>query len=306
MRFQPTPLRCAARLKRRPLGADCLKQTFGDIPSRESIRWSALKGEPIMSEQQRGYASNDSIKKAMTSVEYYFDHGCDTSVIRGTINQYGEYVVYSGLEVIVARVRSAVQETMTPYFISRGEEGDKYVINTGLQLVSCLGDATLMLGERGIAALESIVNGVSRTSSQHGDDLASLAAYLLCMQGLIASRSLNPLKHAFQQAYGTGVKMALAYSIFTHEDSKQNREQLKYFLREYCGYDDVERTLQNMFSGTAQHLERILLIELTFPGATDKLPREWTQRWPGAFGLVVMDIATDGQAIMRRWERKHF
>lgn len=220
--------------------------------------------------------SNDkTMQEVIAVLDRYFreakpDDNYNISIIRGDIQRYGEILIGMGLAYIAHRLRQIGRETML-MFLGNERAGNEYIVLQGMMLMGYHHSLIKAYGEMGVEALLKVLEVTD-------EDTAALAAYMLASNEFIRPSSLPQLKTAFQKAYGSGYKLALALAIYRHGEKKPFKELALQFL-----------------------IGRL-------PPFMEEIGLEMAAE--NVFGVIALDIASDGRAYngpgKAHWRKKRY
>lgn len=130
------------------------------------------------------------------------DDDYNMSIIKKDVDRYGEILIVMGLALIVSRLQRSAKS---------GLMGDTFIVMMGMKWLASIHSLIKTYGEKGIWKL-------TETLRYTDEDVASLAAFTLASKEFIRPGSIPHLKSAFQNAEGTGYKIALALALHEHGD----------------------------------------------------------------------------------------
>ncbi len=172
--------------------------------------------------------SNDKMmQEVLAVIDRYFenakpDDNYNISLIRNEIKKYGPLLVSLGFAAIAFDVQFAGERTMSMFAYDE-TAGNKYLIGRGMRLLSFQHSLIKGYGESGVEALLGVLEATD-------EDAAALAGLTLASREFIRPSSLPKLKSAFQKAYGSGYRLALALAMYQHGDKRVFKELAVQFL----------------------------------------------------------------------------
>jgi hypothetical protein len=217
------------------------------------------------------------------------DSSSNVSIFADAIARWGDLLVPVGIEVICQRLREIASSTMNSAFLFSGvmeRMGDQIIVNTGAKFIDVFADAVVATGPKGYERLLFLLEGKD-------EDISAIAALLLAYPPLVREKSITPLKKAYSKAFGTGLRIAIAFALLAQGDFGPIKELAPRFLGRKDSIEALRVFMmkQNPHASSNNIEERLYGIVST----------------PSAIQIVCFDIATDGQAPRHTfpdWKRK--
>jgi len=223
-----------------------------------------------------------AMQEVTAAIERYFnepkpDGECNISIIRENIQRYGAVLIPMGFAYIADKLRQIGRsKTVSMSLLYEPRRSSEYIISQGNRLMVCQLSLVTEYGEEGTEVL-------IKTLGATDEDVAELAAYILAGPQFAYPDPLPHLRSAFQSAYGSAYKLALALAMYTRGDKKQFKNLVFQFL-----------------------MKPPLWVRL-IPFMDDYA---LAQAAPRIFNTIALDIASDGRAYdgpgEAHWKKKQY
>ncbi len=146
----------------------------------------------------------------------------NADLVRGDIQRFGEALVPMGLAYVAHRLQAIAGETAAGFLFDE-DEGDKQIVAQGMLMIDQERSLIGAYGEMGVALL-------LKTLAFTDEDTVALAAYELADRRFVRPASVTQLRQAFQTAYGSGCRLALALALYRHGDMPPFKQLAPQFL----------------------------------------------------------------------------
>ena len=221
--------------------------------------------------------SDTNPEKIIQAVDVYYTAAIEDDIYNYRIAQpflqeFGTDFMYVGLAYIINGLHRKLASQPPAFNPLMEEMADQELIAYGLTLMNSY-QSLIMAYDRmtengGIKFIQSLLLAASI------EDIISLAAFNVASQYCIRDSNIRFLKLAYENAYGTACKVALAYSLDQNgfpDYYDELKPQMQHYLKE------------NINTGVVDDFSTVVV-----------------------WDLICMDIASDGRASMyfAGWKRK--
>src|ERR1035437_5800846 len=146
----------------------------------------------------------------------------NADLVRGDIQRFGEALVPMGLAYVAHRLQAIAGETAASFLFDE-DGGDKQIVAQGMLMIDQERSLIGAYGEMGVALL-------LKTLAFTDEDTVALAAYELADRRFVRPASVTQLRKAFQTAYGSACRLALALALYRHGDMPPFKQLAPQFL----------------------------------------------------------------------------